>query len=76
MDLVINYYNCQKQRIFVEDFSTASKTFQAIREAGNYGCSDMERGCGDIWLGNRKVARVSYNGRVWTMDSELIAEAS
>jgi hypothetical protein len=33
-----------------------------------FGASDMLKGCGDIYCKGKKVAYVSYNGRLWLPD--------
>ena len=44
----------------------ASKIFCAYRERYQFGASEMEAGCGNIYnsLGVL-VGRISYNGRIW-----------
>jgi hypothetical protein len=36
------------------------------------GASDLRRGFGDVYNGRKKVAHVSYNGRVWGLDGKEI----
>ena len=44
----------------------------ALRDSEGLGASDMVRGCGDYREDGRLVARVSYNGRMWTPTGEEI----
>jgi hypothetical protein len=45
----------------------ASKVFSAYREKYEFGASEMEAECGNIYdAKNCLVGRISYNGRIWT----------
>jgi len=45
------------------------------RDRYDIGASDMAEGCGNIYADDGAlVARVSYNGRVWTPDGILLQE--
>ena len=52
--------------IGVQFADQASKVFCAYRERYQFGASEMEAGCGNIYnsLGVL-VGHVSYNGRIW-----------
>jgi hypothetical protein len=52
--------------IAVQFADQASKVFCAYRERYQFGASEMEAGCGNIYnsLGVL-VGHVSYNGRIW-----------
>jgi hypothetical protein len=57
-------------RVPVESFADASKTLRAWVETWDLGGGNMGRGCGDLLdtATGRKVAHVSFNGRVWNLD--------
>lgn len=47
----------------------ASKVFSAYREKYEFGASEMGAECGNIYdAGNCLVGRISYNGRIWTVN--------
>jgi len=52
--------------IAVKFADQASKVFSAYRERYQFGASEMEAGCGNIYnsLGEL-VGNISYNGRIW-----------
>ena len=44
----------------------ASRVFCAYREKYQFGASEMDAGCGNIYnLQGAIVATISYNGRIW-----------
>ena len=51
----------------------ASKVFCAYRERHQFGASEMEAGCGNIYnsLGEF-VGHISYNGRIWDASGMLV----
>jgi hypothetical protein len=49
----------------VNNWGEASVAFREWVSRNCYGASDLTRGAGDILLNGKKVANVSYNGRVW-----------
>jgi hypothetical protein len=51
----------------------ASKVFCAYREKYQFGASEMEAGCGNIYnsLGVL-VGHISYNGRIWDASGNLV----
>lgn len=55
-----------KQSIFVESLVAASDTFQKFIHANNLGSSGLQRYAGDVRVDGKKVAHISYNGRMWT----------
>ena len=52
--------------IGVQFADQASKVFCAYRERYQFGASEMEAGCGNIYKSlGVLVGHVSYNGRIW-----------
>ena len=66
---------CPTLRIPVDSADMASAQLAAYRDRYCLGASDLAPGCGDI-RGNdgALVARVSYNGRVWTPSGIVLQE--
>lgn len=55
----------------VANLEEASRCLAAQRDRGGYGASAMLPGCGDVRDERGElVARVSYNGRIWTPEGE------
>lgn len=51
----------------------ASRVFHAYRDKYGFGASGMKAGCGDIYDSrNRVVGRISYNGRIWTSENDVV----
>ena len=51
----------------------ASKVLCAYREKFQFGASEMEAGCGNIYNSlSVLVGRISYNGRIWDVNGSLI----
>jgi hypothetical protein len=66
---------CPTMRIPVASADAASALLSGYRDRFGIGASDMKRGCGDIRADDGTlVARVSYNGRVWTPSGILLQE--
>jgi len=61
-----------RQDIPVEGWADASAVFRAWIEKNGYGASNLARGAGDIVDMGKKVAHVSYNGRVWALGGKEI----
>jgi len=62
-------------RFEVENLAHASRMLREYVRNNNLGGSEMRKGDGAVRAGKRKVAHVSYNGRVWTADgATLLAE--
>lgn len=61
-----------RQDIAVKDWSDASVVFRAWIEKNGYGASNLAKGAGDILDMGKRVAHVSYNGRVWATDGKEI----
>ena len=67
---------CPALRIPVASADMASAMLQRYRNLYGIGASDMSEGFGNIYANNGTlVARVSYNGRVWNPQGELLQEA-
>lgn len=58
----------------VASVSDASRKFQEVRDASGLGSRVM--GDGIITQGKQKIARISYNGKVWQMDGQLLIGAA
>jgi hypothetical protein len=66
---------CPTLRIPVASADKASALLSRYRDRFGIGASDMKEGCGDIRADDGTlVARVSYNGRVWTPEGILLQE--
>jgi hypothetical protein len=66
---------CPTLRIPVWSAATASALLEQYRDGYGIGASDMKNGCGNLHTDDGKlVARVSYNGRVWTPEGVLLEE--
>ena len=51
----------------------AARVFSAYRDKYEFGASAMKAGCGNIYNSrNHRVARISYNGRIWDANDNLI----
>jgi hypothetical protein len=51
----------------------ASKILSAYREKYELGASEMKAQCGNIYnTRNRLVGRISYNGRIWNANGNLV----
>lgn len=58
-----------KQSVFCESLETARDEFNKFirqQERQGFGSSNLQRYAGDIRVDGKKVAHVSYNGRMWT----------
>jgi hypothetical protein len=66
---------CPTLRIPIQSADMASAMFQQYRDRNGIGASDMQPHCGSIFAGDGTlVAKVSYNGRVWTPQGLLLQE--
>jgi hypothetical protein len=62
-----------KLDIPVQFADEASRIFSAYRDKYQFGASGMKAGCGNIYNSrNRLVGRISYNGRIWDANGNLI----
>jgi len=60
---------CNNRRIIsVQSLKEASEVFQKFIERGQYLSSELAVNAGNVIVGERLIATVSYNGRVWTPD--------
>ena len=51
----------------------ASRLFRAYRDKYNFGASGMKARCGNIYNSQKNlVGRISYNGRIWDANDNLI----
>lgn len=66
---------CPTLRIPVTTADQASALFAHYRDRYGIGASDMSASCGTIHTADGTiVAKVSYNGRIWTPDGTLLQE--
>ncbi len=66
---------CPTLWIPVDSADMASVLFAQFRDKHGIGASEMKVGCGNIHTADGTlVARVSYNGRVWTPEGILLQE--
>lgn len=61
-----------RQDVTVKDWAEASAVFRSWIEKNGYGASNLVRGAGDIVVAGKRIASVSYNGRVWAVSGEEI----
>jgi hypothetical protein len=67
--------DCPTLRIPVTSADVASALLSRYRDRFGIGASDMKEACGDIRDDDGTlVAKVSYNGRVWTPEGVLLQE--
>lgn len=51
----------------------AARVFSAYRDKYEFGASGMKARCGNIYNSRKhRVARISYNGRIWDANDNLI----
>lgn len=68
---------CRTLKVPVESADMASAVFQRYRDENGIGASDLKQNCGNIYASDGKlVARVSYNGRIWDPQGQLLQERS
>ncbi len=69
--------DCKPLTFTVESLTVAALAFIAYRDLYNIGASQMAEHCGNIYGADRQtlVAKISYNGRAWSPDGELLAES-
>lgn len=66
---------CPTLKIAVESGDMAAGQMLGYCRRYNLGVSALKRGCGDIRTKDGvTIARVSYNGRVWTTDGEMLQD--
>ncbi len=66
---------CPTLKIPVKSADVASAMFQQYRDQNEIGASDMNADCGSIFADDGTlVAKVSYNGRVWSPQGKLLQE--
>ena len=59
--------------ILVQFADEASRIFSAYRDKYEFGASGMKARCGNIYNSrNHLVGRISYNGRIWDANGNLI----
>lgn len=73
--LYLSADGCPTLWVLVASADMASAMLAAYRDKYGIGASDMNDGCGNILAEDGAlVARVSYNGRVWTPDGTPLQE--
>ena len=61
------------EKVEVATLAEASAAFVRYRNEYMFGGSGMKARCGFVYEGKQRVARVSYNGRVWDAnDTEVL----
>jgi hypothetical protein len=65
-------FNLNGRLVPVRTLDEGRALWLALRDSEMLGASDMVRGCGNYYEDGRLVARVSYNGRMWTPDGAEI----
>jgi hypothetical protein len=66
---------CAALKIPIQSADMASAMFQQYRDRNGIGASDMKPDCGSIFANDGTlVAKVSYNGRVWSPQGKLLQE--
>jgi hypothetical protein len=59
--------------ITIQFADQASKVFSAYRDKYEFGASGMKQRCGNIYNSqNRLVGTISYNGRIWDANGNLV----
>lgn len=75
MRVRLNSAKNRKGFVEVVDLAAASKAVRAEITAHDLGASDCLPGFGDVFagaIGGMKIARVSYNGRVWNLNGDEV----
>lgn len=57
----------RKNRVFVETLGDAKDVFLKWIAVNAFGSSDLQKDSGMIRKDGNRVARLSYNGRMWTI---------
>lgn len=66
---------CPTLKVPVTSADSAASLFARYRNHYGIGASGMKEGCGNIYAYDGTiVARVSYNGRIWTPEGVLLQE--
>jgi len=66
---------CPTLKIPVQSADIASAIFQQFRDRNGIAASDMTADCGSVFADDGTiVAKVSYNGRVWSPQGLLLQE--
>jgi hypothetical protein len=55
-----------KNGVYVDSLADARDVFLKFIAAGNLGASELSRNAGLVTENGDAIARISYNGRVWT----------
>lgn len=76
--LSVRLLGYRDQRIPVASLAEASRAWQRVRDTLGVGGRDEKRGNGNIYGADNKtiIARISYNGRAWDVDGNLLEEAA
>lgn len=73
MTMAARTFNLNGQTVPVKTLDEGRALWLALRDAEDLGSSDMVRGCGEYRESGVVVAKVSYNGRMWTPDGAEVA---
>lgn len=68
--LVNNYLECKEEMVEVNDLKEAKSVVNKIIEENCLGASDwyLSGKTGNVYEGDKAIAHISYNGRVWEVD--------
>lgn len=72
MYLLILHGRGRRMERFVTDFTEASRFYRNWIENNDLGASELRGNSGDIHHLGKKVAQVSYNGKLWDLNGEEI----
>ena len=73
--LLLTAEGCPTLKLPVTSADAAASLFARYRDYYGIGASDMKEGCGNICSHEgTAIARVSYNGRIWTLGGILLQE--
>lgn len=71
MHVLINFD--QLINVDCSNIESAKVLFESVRDDGNYGegygASDMGARCGEVYEGDKLVARIHYNGRIESVEA-------
>ena len=64
--------NIGRNKYDVESLSQAQRVYEDLRDASEMGASGFPSGT--IQQNGKKIARISYNGRIWGLDDKPLLE--
>lgn len=72
---VVIHFAAKQGTVPVKTLKDASDKFILIRDSGPYPSDSMKGSCGLVVHKGKKIAKISYNGRIWDMQNNEIAKA-